>query len=153
MVYNKAWHEANKEKVRGYGRAHYAKNREKVCAYQKAYREANKEKVSARQKTWSANLSAERKARIKERRRKLSIKRRYGLAPERYEDVLSAQNGLCAICASPGPLVVDHCHTTGRVRGLLCTLCNVGIGALLDSEANLLSAVAYLKRCSAHSRR
>lgn len=74
--------------------------------------------------------------------------RRYGLTLERYEEMLKEQDGLCAICRKPPqgkrPLVIDHDHKTGRVRGLLCYGCNRAL-AVLDSPVLLGSAQAYLK--------
>lgn len=75
-----------------------------------------------------------------------------------YDDFLAmaeAQGGLCAICGeqpSSGQtkrcrgLYIDHDHATGKVRGLLCTNCNNGIGHFKDSIARLLKAIDYLKR-------
>lgn len=81
---------------------------------------------------------------------------RYGIDEYKYEDMLISQNYTCAICKNPETatdirtgkiyeLSVDHCHTTGQVRGLLCTNCNTAIGALQDSIPNLLSAIDYLE--------
>lgn len=72
---------------------------------------------------------------------------KYGMTPEDYEILRDKQKGVCAICKLlPGNkrLHVDHCHETGRVRGLLCSGCNTGLGSLGDSADNLLSAIAYL---------
>jgi hypothetical protein len=67
--------------------------------------------------------------------------------------MFDAQHGLCAICRKPPKggsrtrvLHVDHCHETNTVRGLLCTTCNSGLGALGDNEAGLLRALHYLHR-------
>lgn len=55
-----------------------------------------------------------------------------------------AQNGMCAICEKPTEkMVVDHCHATGRVRGMLCHRCNI-LAAALDDKAYLAKATAYL---------
>lgn len=71
------------------------------------------------------------------------------MQPERYEELLAEQLGVCAICmqkcTSRRRLAVDHCHETGRVRGLLCHRCNRGIGFLGDSRQLLLRASDYLK--------
>ena len=76
------------------------------------------------------------------------IKARYGLAKEEYDRMLAAQNGVCAIClkACPrGRLSVDHDHTTGVVRGLLCRRCNSMLGSWGDSEENLERALNHLR--------
>ena len=74
--------------------------------------------------------------------------RAFGLTPEAYDTLLARQNGHCAICpATPGRirLAVDHCHVTGRVRGLLCTNCNNGLGRFRDDPALLTRAAEYLQ--------
>ena len=68
----------------------------------------------------------------------------YGLTHEEYLVLYDTQQGRCALCAAEGELVVDHCHTTGRVRGLLCRLCNSGLGMFKDDTAVLAKAIAYL---------
>lgn len=75
----------------------------------------------------------------------------YGITVEEYEALLEVQNGLCAICKQPEVvpdrnLAVDHDHDTQRVRGLLCTACNRGIGCLQDDPEILQAAIDYLKR-------
>lgn len=62
--------------------------------------------------------------------------------------MLTSQGGTCAIChgtATVGRLAVDHCHLTGKVRGLLCTNCNTALGKLKDSKELLLNAINYLE--------
>ena len=73
--------------------------------------------------------------------------RQYGLSLDDYGQMVSEQSGLCAICKEKPEkdLFVDHCHSTGRVRGLLCSNCNTGIGLLRDNTATLLAAINYLK--------
>jgi hypothetical protein len=69
-----------------------------------------------------------------------------------FDDMLHSQHGMCAICgASPdaeqyGVLAVDHCHTTGKVRGLLCANCNNGLGRFKDNPEALEAAAAYLRK-------
>ena len=76
--------------------------------------------------------------------------RRYGITQDDYDRMLTLQGGRCAICATDDPgkksWCIDHDHGTGAVRGLLCSLCNVGIGNLRDDTDILLSAVSYLER-------
>lgn len=84
------------------------------------------------------------------RRRKLVAAnlRKYGLTAEKYDELLSGQNGVCAICGGPPdpgkPFCVDHCHKTTVVRGLLCGRCNTGIGMLGDSPQTLMRAAVYV---------
>ena len=75
----------------------------------------------------------------------------YGITLSDYDDMFIKQNGTCAICHLPqtdsrkNRLCVDHDHTTGEVRGLLCSTCNVGIGLLKDDERLLSNAIKYLR--------
>ena len=80
---------------------------------------------------------------------------RYGITVEDYESLLKEQDYSCAICKTKNPsskrkgsnkFHVDHCHSTGKVRGLLCNSCNTAIGYLNDDETNLVSALRYLRR-------
>jgi hypothetical protein len=73
-----------------------------------------------------------------------------GVSEEAYASMLEAQGGVCAICGKPetskrGSLSIDHDHATGRVRGLLCHACNIGLGNFRDTEAILRGAIEYLK--------
>ena len=79
---------------------------------------------------------------------------KFGISLSEYGEMLVAQNGKCAICNEPETqmrngkkksLAVDHDHATGRVRGLLCTECNQGIGKLKDDRNVLLAAIQYLE--------
>jgi len=71
----------------------------------------------------------------------------YGITPDQYQVLWDSQNGKCAICRRGGvELCVDHNHTTGRVRGLLCHVCNSYLGVIQDSEDSLIRAVEYLRR-------
>lgn len=73
--------------------------------------------------------------------------RSYGISLEDYDAMFTAQGGCCAICKSEPVrrrLDVDHCHTTGVVRGLLCPKCNRGIGYFNDNPQLLAAAAAYV---------
>jgi hypothetical protein len=77
------------------------------------------------------------------------LKRRYGITIEQYDTMVEKQGGLCAICGKPPNgrwkrLAVDHCHKTGKVRGLLCHACNVLLGHAEDNWEVLCNAVRYL---------
>ena len=77
------------------------------------------------------------------------LENKYGITLDDYDKILTNQNNACAICGtttdkSPKPLFVDHCHTSGKIRGLLCQYCNTGLGHFKDNRINLLKAVDYL---------
>jgi ferric-dicitrate binding protein FerR (iron transport regulator) len=123
-------------------------NPEKVRAYEKTYRERNREGIVKAARKWRA-ANKEKHATIK---RKCNL-RQLGLTVAAYNEMLAAQGGVCAICKQPEThqrdklytLSVDHCHATGRVRGLLCNLCNRAIGLLRDSADLCAKAAEYLK--------
>lgn len=92
-------------------------------AYEAAWRESNREKT----------LAAQRKS-------------KYGLTDEQYRSMLAEQDGRCLICLIDMDRPhVDHCHSTGRVRGLLCGHCNKAIGLLRDDPDAALRAAEYLR--------
>lgn len=77
--------------------------------------------------------------------RNYRMKALYGLLPGQYETMAAQQHNKCLICLREKKLVVDHDHETGKVRGLLCNLCNSGMGHLKDSIEHLQNAINYLK--------
>lgn len=85
----------------------------------------------------------------KERSRGYSLKALYGLSQDKYKGMLWQQNGSCKICGThesnlKRKLFVDHCHETGRVRGLLCQYCNTMLGNAKDNVLVLQAAISYL---------
>ncbi len=96
-----------------------------------------------------------RQYQLRDRRRKrLSEKK---VSEKDYREMMEKQNGVCAICGrlesthkrgrvNPDRLSVDHCHKTGKVRGLLCGRCNRAIGLLRDNPALCRAAATYLER-------
>lgn len=79
--------------------------------------------------------------------RKHMLKKKYGLTLAQFEAMLETQGGTCAICEREQigmNLHVDHCHQTGRVRGLLCSPCNTAIGQFGDDPDRLVAAMQYL---------
>lgn len=86
------------------------------------------------------------------------LKRHYGITIGDYMRMHNDQNGLCAICKKPETTVirgkevslsVDHCHSTGAVRGLLCRPCNQAIGSMKHDRSILLAAIDYLDKSEA----
>ena len=74
------------------------------------------------------------------------LKKKYGITEQDYNDMLYAQDCCCAICGhSPDErLVVDHDHSTGLIRGLLCDPCNLMLGQANDDQQKLINGAAYL---------
>ena len=83
------------------------------------------------------------------------LKSKYNLTPEDYDKMLLDQGSRCAICGTQDPktankattrFAVDHCHKTGKVRGLLCDYCNVMLGRARDNKQVLQRAINYLNK-------
>ena len=81
------------------------------------------------------------------------LKKAYGISLKDYNELLTKQNGKCSICGVDNngyyrkklrAFAVDHCHTTSKIRGLLCSDCNTGIGLLKDNIDLLNNAIKYL---------
>jgi hypothetical protein len=121
-------------------------NPDRVKVQNRRWVTANPEKRQAHNRKW-ANDNQEKYRRL---RRGAQLKYHYGITLSDYEAMLSAQGGACAICggiAGPGKaLYVDHCHASGKVRGLLCDLCNKGLGHFRDKVSTVLLAASYLSR-------
>lgn len=113
----------------------------------KRWRIRNPGKQAAANKRWVEN----NKEHVSTRHRKYQLKKKYSLSEARYNELLDAQQGACAICKTTEPtgkwnvFAVDHDHTTGIVRGLLCNECNRGMGLLKDSSTLLRAAAEYLE--------
>ena len=108
------------------------------------YRMKNKDAINTKIREW--------KSKNKEGQRAAKLKERYNMSLSEYDEMLIRQGGACAICGSTDVkrknskhFLVDHCHSTGRVRGLLCYKCNIGLGAFEDNKVFILSAVKYLE--------
>ena len=107
------------------------KNLEKTKKRAENYRKENKEKIAAYYKT--------------PQRKNVEFKNRYGITLDQRNKMASAQNGMCKICLTePSRLVVDHCHKTGKIRGLLCDNCNKSLGLMKDNVTIILRMAEYL---------
>lgn len=75
-----------------------------------------------------------------------NLKRVHKLSIETYEEMCAKQDHKCLICKeTPEILYVDHCHKSGKIRGLLCSACNVGLGCFRDKTESLDAAKKYLE--------
>jgi len=121
----------------------------------------DKEKDKARKRVWNKENSEyfkkyneDNRERLAHQNRLTLVKRLYKLEASDYLDMIVAQNNKCLICDNEEstrnsrgdvrPLCVDHCHTTGKVRGLLCNRCNSGLGNFNDNVELLKKAQDYL---------
>lgn len=124
--YEAQWRAANRESQKAYLAKWYAGNQDKV----KAYRQQNK-------------------ARIRERTRQWALKTKFGLTVEDFDRMLASQSNACAVCQTVAPKTgwhIDHCHSTGKVRGILCTNCNPMLGFAKDNTDTLKAAIRYLEK-------
>lgn len=96
-------------------------------------------------KQWDNKLSAEQLAANKAiARRQRRLSRLYNLTEAQVTEMIEAQGNLCKICRKNPPEVVDHCHSTHRVRGILCNACNLILGHAGDDIRVLQQAISYL---------
>lgn len=100
-----------------------------LTAYQREYRNRNHDRLAPL-------------------RRRSNMRRKYGIAPDVFDALLMKQGSRCAICRCELDMgnhtCVDHCHSTGRIRGILCRKCNTGIGQFSDDPILLATALRYL---------
>ena len=135
-----------------YMRKWRAQNKEKNAEYQKEYykeyRKKHAEKLANQNKKWrEANKEQDALVMLKAR-----LKRKYNLSIEEYNTLIESQNNSCKICGThatnniKGKLYIDHCHTTGKVRGLLCMKCNSALGLLNDNKELVQNLLDYLNK-------
>lgn len=110
------------------------------------YRRKNPEKTIERVRIWALNNPEK----VKKNSRKSRLKIYYNITLEDFDKMMLDQNGLCAICSIPfgethlTQKVVDHCHETNKVRGILCFSCNAALGYFKDKISSLEKAKEYL---------
>ncbi len=145
------------EKEREYQRQYHIKNRDKKLKYALNYRLRNRESILRYKREWYHRNRDEMlkywkkyNSENKQRRRWIVTRCKYGVTESTFNSMLTSQDGRCAICdveftkAQKRLPHIDHCHDTGRVRGLLCHKCNAGIGFLQHSPKILVDAIIYL---------
>lgn len=176
--YFKEYYQKNKEKRVKQAIEYQKKNRAKRNEYMRKYIKKNRDRILELRRANADQRNARRREQYKadplmrqqyqqyakqwqeknpERRFAQRLKP-YGLTPEQYRDILSRQNGGCAICgiersrdksrrskSGTRGLHIDHCHTSGKVRGLLCSDCNLALGKFRDDSGRIERALLYLR--------
>lgn len=122
----------------------------------KEYQALYAKTLERKKKTYDCKMrwAAENRTKDRDSRFRRHIAKAYNLTVDQYNQMLNAQNGVCDICGNVETskaatrLGVDHNHSTGKVRGLLCTLCNSGLGSYKDNIENMQRAIVYLQKHS-----
>ena len=135
-----------KELIKAYNKEYFA--RPDVIARAKIRNAQRREKRRAYKKTERGKMAEKRykttpgaRLRVKES----FLKRQYGITSQDYAEMYKAQKGCCLICLQYFKVLhIDHCHTSGKVRGLLCGSCNRALGLLKDNTEFLLKGIEYL---------
>lgn len=122
----------------------YKANPEALRQKSRNWRKRNLKKARRREREKRREYVQRHKEKIKQEKR-VQLLKSYGLTPEQYASMETSQRGKCAICDHEVKLCVDHDHGSGKVRGLLCRKCNVGIGIFKDSPKLLSRAILYLR--------
>jgi hypothetical protein len=142
------WNRNNPDKVR----ARRQRSKAQLTPQQRDRQNERVREWRARDPRKAADVQKRYRERLGEDgRRDRRLRREYGLTLEAFRALLAGQGGRCAICKTDKPIkgkgwCVDHDHSTGAVRGVLCHLCNVGIGALQDDPTVVSAAAFYLMK-------
>lgn len=176
-AYMREWHKRRREhnperhalaldRQRKYARAKYAANLDSSRLYnrEKMRRRYAEGKIpsgaqsrrtnpveAAQHRAYMKKYNLENASRLVKQTTDCRRRREYGLNRDEYEQMLAAQGGVCAICGGAPKkksLAVDHVHSSGKVRALLCHRCNTALGLFGEDTDRLMSAINYLKRFS-----
>jgi len=142
-IKNKEYHLKNRDKILQKKKEYQQDNKEKRAVYAKKYYQEHKEEHRIFKRQWARDNPEKIKG--------YGLKANYGISLEDYNSMLKEQEYKCMICNIhendlSKPLSVDHCHTTGIVRGLLCTNCNTSLGGFMDNIEYLEAGIEYLRR-------
>jgi hypothetical protein len=92
------------------------------------------------------NYEYERRPERRKRKREVTLFKKFGITLDQVNEIRSRQQNKCGICASDNPTHIDHCHSTGVVRGILCHHCNLGLGNFKDSTSRMGKAIEYINK-------
>jgi hypothetical protein len=139
-----AWHYANKKAAKERAQIWDLKNPGKRAAQNKAWYKAHPNY----KKTWREKTKKADPKRWKDWNRDVKLRAAYGISLAKFNEMLKAQGGGCAVCRGPangmGTFHVDHDHTTGVIRGLLCHSCNCALGLMKEDPKLLRKLIRYI---------
>lgn len=140
--------EEKRQRARERHRKYYEANRERILERNRAQAKANPGKITARVAAWNkANPERARALRLK-----ANLKHKYGITPADFSRMVTEQAAQCACCRDaldflrPHTIHIDHCHATGRIRGVLCHSCNKMLGHAKDEIKRLAAAIEFFAR-------
>lgn len=140
-----SYYEKNRDRLRARAKQRYAEKQGQITEQRRQWR-ASPEGIAARNAARAKKAEQARLRRDPAKARELHLKR-YGLSVADFDSMLNDQGGVCAICReAASKICVDHCHKTGKVRGLLCDHCNRGIGCFGDDPETMASAIEYVRK-------
>lgn len=153
MPYSKQKHseEEIRERRRNVLRRYAEKHRDQIRAKRRRHYERYKERYREWRQTdaaqkYFANYRREHDAERKEYGRNKRLVTYYGITSEERDRMQEAVGGRCEVCRVNKATHVDHCHATGKIRGLVCHKCNAGIGMLGDNLEGVKQALDYLQK-------
>lgn len=120
-----------------------------VTSEQKIYCGEKKDKTSCTYLRIKKNKSVSAKKcheKNPEKHKNSVLKSKFNISLEDFKNLILIQNNKCKICSKESKLVIDHNHTNGKIRGLLCDSCNKGLGFFKDKIESLSSAINYLNK-------
>ena len=143
-----------------YAKSYYENNKKKMIAKAAAWSKANRGRISdlrkrpeSNHKMHSKKWREANKARADRLSRKSYLRKKYGITIEQYEAMICEHNNVCVICfrsprgnGSRAKLHIDHCHETGKIRGLICPNCNTALGMVEDNTNILKRMIEYVER-------
>lgn len=156
----KKWRKENPEKSKESKRRSHIAHRKQDADRSRRWKAAHREQVNASRRRRRAKNRREDKVKARVGKEKVTararqLRRKFGLTVVEYNSILESQGGVCAICGVPPKPTrqhaVDHDHTTGRIRGVLCGICNIELGRIRDDRNWLLRAAEYLQRFGSES--
>ena len=141
-AYNKDYYKEHCEEIKQQKKQYYQQHKSQIKKKREEYYNANKVNCNVTSKEWY------KKNVVRQKYRRLWL--RFGITKEQYDKMLYTQNYKCKICSMPfgktkgTRCCVDHNHSTGEVRALICSNCNVILGLSQDSSIILQLAAMYL---------